>query len=58
MNEEIQNEILDRLQELKDRQDLIMYLIQALFLKLGIKKDELDSIVDTINKIKLGELDE
>lgn len=44
------NDSIDKkLEILKQRQDLIMYLIQALFLKLGSSKEELSYIVDTIN---------
>lgn len=58
MNKEVQNEILDRLMILKERQDLIMYLIQAVFIKLGSSKEEVNGIVAAINnmvKNKVGE---
>ena len=51
MNKEVQNEILDRLMLLKERQDLIAYLIQALFIKLGSSEEELNGIVEAINNM-------
>lgn len=56
MNKEVQNEILDRLQVLKERQDLIMYLIQAVLVKLGSDSQEINAIIDTINNaVKVGD---
>lgn len=54
MNKEVQNIILDRLAILQERQDLIMYLIQAVLIKLGSDSQEINAIIDTINNAVKG----